>query len=66
VQYLRMASYGMPDDPSVQYHFAVALSRAGHTAEARALLQRVVAYHGSFDGKQQASALLKNLGGSVN
>jgi len=38
----------------------------GHTAEARALLQRVVAYHGSFDGKQQASDLLKNLGGSVN
>ncbi|HYL31789.1 MAG TPA: XrtA/PEP-CTERM system TPR-repeat protein PrsT [Stellaceae bacterium] len=66
VQYLRMASYGMPDDPSVQYHFAVALSRAGHPEEARALLQRVVAYHGSFDGKQQASKLLMNLGGSVN
>ncbi|MGH6994279.1 MAG: XrtA/PEP-CTERM system TPR-repeat protein PrsT, partial [Stellaceae bacterium] len=66
VQYLRMASYGMPDDPSVQYHFAVALSRAGHAAEARALLQRVVAYHGTFDGKQQASDLLKNLGGNVN
>lgn len=66
VQYLRMASYGMPDDPSVQYHFAVALSRAGHTAEARALLQRAVTYRGAFDGKQQASDLLKNLGGSVN
>ncbi|MDE2165170.1 MAG: PEP-CTERM system TPR-repeat protein PrsT [Alphaproteobacteria bacterium] len=64
--YLRMASYGMPDDPSVQYHFAVALSRAGKTAEARALLRRVVGYNGPFDGKQQASALLKNLGSSVN
>lgn len=64
--YLRMASYGMPDDPSVQYHFAVALSRAGKTAEARVLLQRVVAYNGSFDGKQEASALLHNLGGSPN
>lgn len=66
VQYLRMASYGMPDDPSVQYHFAVALSRAGKKADARALLQRVVAYHGPFDGKQQASDLLRNLGGSIN
>ena len=66
VQYLRMASYGMPDDPSVQYHFAVALSRAGQRAEARALLQRVVAHSGTFDGKQQANALLRDLGGSVN
>ncbi|MDE2229137.1 MAG: PEP-CTERM system TPR-repeat protein PrsT [Alphaproteobacteria bacterium] len=66
VHYLRMASYGMPDDPAVQYHFAVALTRAGKTAEARALLQKVVAYRGQFDGKQQAGDLLRSLGTNAN
>lgn len=66
VRYLRMASYGMPDDPAVQFHYAVALSRAGKNADARQILEKVMAKGGQFEGRQQASDLLRNLGGRAN
>src|SRR5665213_988241 len=64
--HLRMASYGMPDNPSVQYHLAAALSRAGNGAGAKQILQKVVVNDAKFDGKQQASELYRSLGGRVN
>jgi putative PEP-CTERM system TPR-repeat lipoprotein len=63
---LRMANYAMPDDPAVQYHLAVALSKTGNTAGARELLEKSVANPAAFDGKQQASDMLHGLTGKIN
>jgi putative PEP-CTERM system TPR-repeat lipoprotein len=65
-RYLRMASIGLPDDPAVEYHLAAALNRMGKTADARQLLQKAIGNPAAFDGKQQASDLLRSIGGNVN
>jgi cellulose synthase operon protein C len=58
---LRMANYAMPDDPAIQYHLAVALSKTGNNTDARQLLEKAVANPAGFDGKQQANDMLHNL-----
>ncbi|HXP12076.1 MAG TPA: XrtA/PEP-CTERM system TPR-repeat protein PrsT, partial [Stellaceae bacterium] len=63
---LRMANYAMPDDPAVQYHLAVALSKTGNNAGARQLLEKAVANPAAFDGKQQATDMLHGLAGKMN
>jgi hypothetical protein len=50
----------------VQYHFAVALSRTGKNADARDMLQQLVAANPTFDSRSEASDLLRSLGGKVN
>lgn len=43
LDHLKPAADGLPDDPAVQYHLAMAYAALGHTAEALAQLQKVVA-----------------------
>lgn len=62
--YLKAAAYGMPQDPAVQFHLAVALSRTGAMGPAREMLAKL-ATDGSgsdVDTKAQASQYLQSLG----
>jgi cellulose synthase operon protein C len=61
VTFLRPALQGMPDDPTVKYHLAAALSAAGGRDEARTLLESIVNSQVSFDGKADAARLLSDL-----
>ncbi len=60
--YLRAASYGMPQDPNVQFHLAVALSRTGKLGDAREMLAKLADQDGNSDAKAEANAYLKELG----
>ena len=58
---LRQASQELPNEPSVQYHYAVALSEAGKRDEAVTILRPLVAGKVAFDEKENASTLLERL-----
>jgi tetratricopeptide (TPR) repeat protein len=53
LDHLRPAALGLPDDPLVQYHLAVALDRAGQSAEAIAQYERALAVAGPADTRAQ-------------
>ena len=57
-----MALNNMPNDPDVQYHYALALSKTNKPADARAMLQKALASNTDFDGKADAQQLLTRLG----
>lgn len=59
---LQEAAQAMPENPSVQYHLGVAASRAGDAAMAKASLERSLASGKSFQGKEDAERLLRELG----
>ena len=61
---LKQAAQAMPDSPEVQFHWASALTKSGNNAEARALLQKILAKHKSFDGRDKAEDLLKSIDAS--
>jgi len=54
LQLLRKSAQGLQDSPEAQYHFGVALARRGETAEARRVLEKVVAGSGPEDIKAEA------------
>jgi putative PEP-CTERM system TPR-repeat lipoprotein len=56
---LKQAAQAVPDSPAIQFHWASALAKSGKNAEARALLQKVLATHKSFSERDEAAALLK-------
>lgn len=58
---LTRAAQAMPSVPAAQYHLATALARGGRSAEARTLLQKLLATQVRFSERQQAGALLKSL-----
>lgn len=58
---LRQASRDLPNEPTVQYHFAVALAEAGQPDEAVSVLRPLVADGKKFDEKAEAAALLERL-----
>jgi len=58
---LQAASAALPGDPDIQYHFAVALGRAGRLADARALLEKLLNSGASFASKEDAQKLLEEL-----
>ena len=60
--YLKAAAYGMPQDPTVQFHLAVALSRTGAMGPARVMLAKLATDGSDADTKAQASQYLKSLG----
>lgn len=60
---LRDAQARAAGDPSIGYHLAVALSKLGRTAEAKAQLQAVVNAGRDAEISAQAKALLKELAG---
>jgi len=58
---LRQAAKAKPQDPSVQYHVALALSGSGHQDEAEQVLGTLVSRPESFGDKPKAQALLAQL-----
>lgn len=58
---LRQAAKAKPQDPSVQYHLALALNGAGHKDEAVQALSTAVSQPGNFGEKAKAQALLDQL-----
>ena len=57
---LRQAAANSPEDPDIQYHFAVALKRSGESAEARELLRSLMEQQ--FDSASEARQLYEQLG----
>jgi Tfp pilus assembly protein PilF len=57
---LREAAAALPNDPSVQYHYAMALKDNGQTLPAAAILGKLVALP-AFDEQPQARKLLDSL-----
>jgi hypothetical protein len=51
----------MPRNPNVQYHWAVALNRSGKSADARNVLEKLLASGGEFENKADAEQLLTKL-----
>ncbi len=62
LELLRKASQLQPK-PEIRYHLAQALVKNGRKDEARQVLREILADQTTFDSRQQASALLKELGG---
>ena len=58
---LRQAATDLPGDPRIQYHYAVALNRAGQKDEAIKLLKPVAEHAATFDEKIEAQKLLEQL-----
>jgi cellulose synthase operon protein C len=58
---LRQAAKAKPQDPSVQYHLALALSGTGNRDEAMQVLSGIVGGPGAFSDKAKAQALLDRL-----
>ena len=63
VALLRQASQARPGNPTIQFHYAQALSATGQTEEAIKALTAVVNAPGEFDDKQAARTLLQQLSG---
>ncbi len=58
---LRTAARQAPDDPEIRYHLAVALHRSGSSAEARDLLDAILADGSGFSSRDEARALRESL-----
>jgi len=61
LRFLEQAAAGLPNQPEVQYHLAVALQEAGSLARARSLFQQAVASKDDFTGKEDAQRRLQEL-----
>ena len=59
---LRVAAVGQPGDPTVQYHYAAALQKAGDTAAAKTVLKPALDA-GPFKERDEAEQLMRSLGG---
>jgi Flp pilus assembly protein TadD len=58
---LQAASAAIPGNPEIQYHLAVALGRAGRSADARAVLEKLLSSGASFATREDAQKLLDEL-----
>lgn len=61
VTYLSAASVSAPSNPDIQYHLAVALNRAGRTADAQTTLETLLGSGATFSDKAEAEKLLQQL-----
>lgn len=61
LQLLRDARLRVPADPTVRYHLAAVLAKAGRREEARAELADALARTPRFEGSEQARSLLQSL-----
>jgi tetratricopeptide (TPR) repeat protein len=59
---LAQAAAGLPDNPSVQYHYADALNRVGQKEKARGILGSVLKGQHGFPDRAAAQRLFKELG----
>jgi putative PEP-CTERM system TPR-repeat lipoprotein len=60
---LRSAAAQMPSLPQISFHLAQALAGTGKSDEARQVLTAVLSASASFDEREKAEALLRELGG---
>jgi Flp pilus assembly protein TadD len=58
---LRDARLREPNNPSIRYHLAAVLAKAGRRSEAASELQAALASNLAFDSRTEASALLQSL-----
>ena len=63
LEHLRRAVEGAPDTPILRYHLARALVEAGQQDDARRHLERALESDQAFKGREDAEALLSELGG---
>jgi Flp pilus assembly protein TadD len=61
MKYLQVALGGLPNNPDVQYHYALALSKTNKIGDARAMLQKALAAKDDFESKADAKQLLDRL-----
>ncbi|MGH6877134.1 MAG: XrtA/PEP-CTERM system TPR-repeat protein PrsT, partial [Rhizomicrobium sp.] len=61
-KYLARASASQPADATIQYHYAVALSKSGKSEQARDVLQKLLKLDIQPDTKNQVQLLLVKLG----
>jgi tetratricopeptide (TPR) repeat protein len=59
---LRIAAAALPNDPSVQYHYAVALKDAGRPEQSKPILEALAQRTQSFPEQEDARQLLQQLG----
>jgi predicted Zn-dependent protease len=59
---LERAAAGLPDNPSVQYHYASSLDRLGQKDKARDVLVKALKDHREFSERAAAQRLLEELG----
>lgn len=59
--YLQQAATTAPQNPSIQYHYAVALKATGSKDQARDVLERIVKSEVRFDDRSNAQRLLAEL-----
>ena len=59
--YLSAANLSDPKDPGIQYHLAMALQRVGRPADARAMLEPLLASGVSFADRAEAEKLLHDV-----
>jgi len=64
VKYLAQASASQPTDGTIQYHYAVVLSKTGRSDQARDVLQKLLKLNVHPQTKSQAQLLLVKLGGA--
>ena len=56
--HLQSAMKNLPNDPDVQYHYAVGLIKTNRAAEGRTILQGLVNSRVEFDTQEDAKKLL--------
>ena len=61
ITYLTAANVSAPADPAIQYHLAVALNRLGRSADAQAMLEKLLGSGTAFADKPEAEKLLAEL-----
>jgi Tfp pilus assembly protein PilF len=61
IELLRRALSARRDDPDISYHLASGLAAAGETAEAKDVLETIIARNAEFSSKAEAEALLSSL-----
>ncbi|MBV8740002.1 MAG: PEP-CTERM system TPR-repeat protein PrsT [Alphaproteobacteria bacterium] len=59
--YLTAANVSAPANPSIAYHLAVALQRASHSADAQAVLEKLLGSGAAFAEKPEAEKLLADI-----
>ncbi len=58
---LKRAHRDAPDHPVIAYHYALALEESGHSAQAAAVLKRILERDVAFDERPKAAELLERL-----
>jgi Tfp pilus assembly protein PilF len=66
IESLSVSVQRQPDNPSYNYHLALAHHQSGNNAEARKLLEKALKSKANFEGADEARKLLDSLAGGSN